>query len=164
MLITCHSDQQNIAEQLRKDLSNKKFSCRVLNESTPRSIAVRANLVRWCDIFIVVTSRMYQRTLFCIETIYYAKDLRKAIIAVLGEANFQPYGGLGAISASAAGSIALGKDGVSENTVAQLSNLISAQTNKQKKIAVDPAAVYFHADLNLNFRSFSFSWKITLTA
>jgi hypothetical protein len=77
------------------------------------------------------------------ETINYAKDLHKPIIAILGESNYQPYGALGAISASAVGSIALGNDGVSENVVAQLSNIISMQKNKKKnsKNVVDPATV-----------------------
>jgi hypothetical protein len=77
------------------------------------------------------------------ETINYAKDLRKPIITILAESNFQPYGGLGAISASALRSIVLGNDGVSENVVAQLSNAISSQKNKKKNVknVVDPAKV-----------------------
>jgi hypothetical protein len=77
------------------------------------------------------------------ETINYAKDIRKPIVAILGEANYQPYGGLGAISASAIGSIILGNDGVSEKVVAQLSNIISRQMNKKKpaKNVVDPSKV-----------------------
>jgi hypothetical protein len=145
VLITAHSDQQNIAVQLRKSLTNKNFTCYILNEITPQSIIARANLIRWCDVFIVISSRMYQRTLFCMETINYAKDVRKPIITILGESNFQPYGGLGAISASAVGSIALGNDGggVSENIISQLSNIISTQKNKKKnaKNVVDPATV-----------------------
>jgi hypothetical protein len=143
VVITCHSSQQNIAERLRTSLTNKNFTIYIVNETTPQSIVARANLIRWCDVFIVIISRMYQRTLLCMETINYAKDLHKPIIAILGESNYQPYGALGAISASAVGSIALGNDGVSENVVAQLSNIISMQKNKKKnsKNVVDPATV-----------------------
>ena len=143
VLITCHSHQQNIAEQLRKGLSNKNFTCYIINESTPQSIIARANLIRWCDVCIVISSRMYQRTLFCMEMVNYAKDVHKPIIAVFGESNFQPYGGLGAILASAIGSVVLGNDGVSENVLAQVSNVIAGRKNKKKdaKNVVDPATV-----------------------
>jgi len=143
VVITCHSSQQNIAERLRTSLTNKNFTIYIVNETTPQSIVARANLIRWCDVFIVIISRMYQRTLLCMETINYAKDLHKPIITILGESNYQPYGALGAISASAVGSIVLGNDGVSENVVAQLSNIISMQKNKKKnsKNVVDPATV-----------------------
>jgi hypothetical protein len=145
VLITCHNSQQNIAEQLRKDLNNKNFTCYIVNETTPQSIIARANLIRWCDVFIVIISRMYQQTFFCMETINYAKDLRKPIIAILAESDFQPYGALGAISASAVRSIVLGNDGVSEKVVAQVFNIISTQKNKKKNVknVVDSATVYF---------------------
>jgi hypothetical protein len=143
VLITCHSNQQKIAEKLQKDLTNKYFTCYIINETTPESIIARANLIRWCDVFIVIIDRMYQRTFLCMETINYAKDVRKPIIAILGESNFQPYGALGAISASAVKSIVLGNDGASENVVAQLCNAISSQKNKKKnaKNVVDPTTV-----------------------
>lgn len=143
IVITCHSSQQNIAEQLRRNLTNKNSTSYIINEITPQSISARANLIRWCDVFIVVISRMYQRTLLCMETINYAKDIHKPIIAILGESNYQPYGALGAISASAVGSLVLGNDGVSEKIIAQLSNIISIIKNKKKnaKNVVDPATV-----------------------
>ena len=142
-MISCHSNQQNLAEQLQKSLNKNNFSCYVINETTPQSIVARANLIRWCDIFIVIISRMYQTTFFCMETIYYAKDLRKPIIALLGEKQFAPYGGLGAISASAVQSIVLTNDGINENVVTQLSNTISKQKGKKKtgKNVIDPAKV-----------------------
>ncbi len=143
VLITCHSHQQNIAEQLRQSLTNKNFTCYISNETTPQSIVARANLVRWCDVFIVIISRMYQRTFFCMEMINYAKDVRRPIIAIMAESIFQPYGALGAISASAVRSIALGNDGISENVVTQLSNIIPSQKGKKRnaKNVVDPATV-----------------------
>lgn len=86
---------------------------------------------------------MYQQTFFCMETINSAKDLRKPIVSVLSESNWQPYGGLGAITASAIRSIVLGNDGVSENVIAQLSDAISSQRNKKKpaKNVIDPSKV-----------------------
>jgi len=143
VLITCHTSQQNLAEQLRKNLTNQHYTCYIVNETTPQSIIARANLIRWCNVFIVMISRMYQQTYFCMETIHYAKDLRKPIIAIYAESNFQPYGGLGAISASSIQSIELGKDGFSENLVTQLSNAISTQKNKKNnaKNIVDPEKV-----------------------
>jgi len=78
------------------------------------------------------------------ETINYAKDLRKPIIAILAESDFQPYGALGAISASSVRSIVLENDGVSEKVIAQLSNVISSQKKKKDaKNVFDPATVYF---------------------
>jgi hypothetical protein len=75
--------------------------------------------------------------------INYAKDNRRPIISILVEADFQLYGGLGAISATAVQSIVLGKDGVSENVIAQLSNSIPAQKGEKRdsKNVVDPATV-----------------------
>ena len=122
---------------------NQRFSCYILNETTPQSIAARANLIRWCDVFIVIISRMYQGTSLCMEAINYAKDVRRPVIAVLSESNFQPYGGLGAISAGAVQSFVLGNDGISEKVIAQITNAISAQSSKKRdaKNIVDPAKV-----------------------
>ncbi|CAF4743430.1 unnamed protein product [Rotaria sp. Silwood2] len=61
------------------------------------------------------------------ETINYTKDVHKPIIAILAESNFQPYGALGAISASAVRSIILADDDISGDVVKQLSNTISNQ-------------------------------------
>ena len=149
VLITCHSHEQNIAEQLRNKLTKQHFTCYIVTETTPESISARANLIRWCDVFIVIISRMYHRTCFCMETINFAKDARRPIIAILAESNFQPYGALGAISASAVKSIALGNDGVSENLIAQLSTFIPTQNNKKRdtKNITDPAKVCYYRNL-----------------
>ena len=143
VVISCHGDQKNLAEQLQKSLSNKNFACFVLSDTTPQSIIARANLIRWCDVFIVIISRSYQRTLFCMETINYAKDVQRPIITVLAERNFEPYGGLGAISASTAESFVLDNGGISENIISQVANTISAQKYKKKNTRniADPAAV-----------------------
>ena len=143
MLITCHHNEKNVAEELRKQLTNLKFSCYILTDAAPQSIVARANLIRWCDVFISLINRSYQRAFFCMETINYAKDLRKPIIVVLAESNFQPYGALGVISASAVKSMVLLHDGsVSENLVAQLSNTISKQKiTRDNKNVIDPTKV-----------------------
>ncbi|CAF4480985.1 unnamed protein product, partial [Rotaria sp. Silwood2] len=117
VLITCHTNQQKIAETLRKYLTNLKLTCDILTDIIPQSIVARANLIRWCDVFIVFISRSYQRTFFCMETINYAKDVHKPIIAILAESNFQPYGALGAISASAVRSIILADDDISGDVI-----------------------------------------------
>ena len=143
VLISCHTDQTNVSEQLQKAFARQTFSCHTIDESTPDSLSARANLVRWCDVFVVIISRSYQRTSFCMETINYAKDVRKPAIAVLAEPEFQPYGALGAISASAIRYVVLDRDGISHNVVAELSNTISAQQSKKKttKGVIDPAKV-----------------------
>ncbi|CAF4173901.1 unnamed protein product [Rotaria sp. Silwood2] len=51
------------------------------------------------------------------ETINYTKDVHKPIIAILAESNFQPYGALGAISASAVRSIILADDDISGDVI-----------------------------------------------
>ncbi|CAF5223303.1 unnamed protein product, partial [Rotaria magnacalcarata] len=118
-----------------------------LTDATPSSIVARANLVRWSDVFISLISRSYQRTFFCMETINYAKDLRKPIVVILAESNFQPYGALGAISAGAVRSIVLPNDGISENVLTQLSNTISNQKiKKNSKNVTDPAKMEANND------------------
>ncbi|CAF1146285.1 unnamed protein product [Rotaria sordida] len=145
VLITCHTNQQNIAEQLQRGLINNKFTCYILTETTPQSIVARANLIRWCDVFIVLISRSYQQTFFCMETINYAKDVRKSIIAILTESNFQPYGALGAISATAIRSMILTNNAISENVITELSNVISTQTNKKNsKNVIDPEKIEYN--------------------
>ncbi|CAF4178809.1 unnamed protein product, partial [Adineta steineri] len=140
ILISCHTNQQQIAEQIKDNLSKHRSTCYIINETTPESVVARANLIRWCNVFIVNISRMYQQTTFCMETINYAKDVRKPIVAIYTESNFQPYGALGVISSSAIQSIVLENDGVSENIIEQLSNTISSQENKKNngKNVTDP--------------------------
>lgn len=134
VLISCHSDRLSQVEQLKQKLTKQSHACYVITENQPKSIVARANLVRWCDVCIVFINRTYQQTLFCLETIYYAKDLRQPIIAILAEDSFQPYGGLGAIAASAQQTIALKNGDISENVVSQIANAIPREKNKKKKM------------------------------
>ncbi|CAF3536507.1 unnamed protein product [Rotaria socialis] len=117
VLIICQTNQQNAADRLRSQLVDLKFNCYTLTDTTPSSIVARANLVRWSDVFISLISRSYQRAFCCMETINYAKDIRKPIVVILGESNFQPYGALGAISAGAVHTMLLDDGGISENVL-----------------------------------------------
>ncbi|CAM4777556.1 unnamed protein product, partial [Rotaria magnacalcarata] len=62
VLISCHHNEKDVAEQLSKQLTNLNFTCYTLTDATPSSIVARANLVRWSDVFISLISRSYQRT------------------------------------------------------------------------------------------------------
>lgn len=145
VVISCHGDQKNLAEQLQKSLSTKNFTCYIVSDTIPQSLTARANLVRWCDVLLIIISRSYQQTLFCVETIYYAKDIARPVIAILAEKNFEPYGGLGAISASAVGSFEVENNGLSEKIISQVANTVSAQQYKKKntKNIADPATVKY---------------------
>ena len=132
VLISCHSSQEKISETLVKSLRHEQFSCYLITEKTPQSLTSRANLIRWSDIFIVMISRAYQRTPFCMETINYAKDVSKLVVAILTQTTFQPYGALGAIAASAIQLFALNEEEISENFIGQLKKTISTQTIRKK--------------------------------
>ena len=152
VVISCHSDQQKISEQLEKALRQQNVPCYIINESTPQSLSARSNLIRWSDVFIVLISRSYQRTYYCLETISYAKDVRKPVVSLLAESTFQPYGALGAIAASSIRSIVLGNEGISQNLLSEISNTIAGQTNKNKagNNIVEPSQV----GLNTSIESF----------
>ncbi|CAF1121320.1 unnamed protein product [Adineta steineri] len=120
ILIASHTSQQTISERLKQGLLNQSLSCDILNESKPHSLNARANAIQWCDVFVVVISRLYQRTSFCMEAINYAKDKRKPIIAVFAEPNFRPYGALGAILASAIRSIVLTDDSSFAHAISEI--------------------------------------------
>ncbi|CAF3451486.1 unnamed protein product [Rotaria sp. Silwood1] len=122
ILIASHTTQQTISERLRQGLVDQDLSCYLLNENTPQSLSARANVIQWCDVFIVVISRLYQRTPFCMEVLNYAKDLHKPIISILAETTFRPYGALGAISASAIRSIVLNNDTSFIHAVSEITN------------------------------------------
>ncbi|CAF1524797.1 unnamed protein product [Rotaria magnacalcarata] len=147
VLISCHHNEKDVAEQLSKQLTNLNFTCYTLTDATPSSIVARANLVRWSDVFISLISRSYQRTFFCMETISYAKYNFKPIVAILAESNFQPYGALGVISAGAVHTMLLHDNDISEDLLAQLSNTISNQKiNENNKNVTDPAKMEANND------------------
>lgn len=122
ILIASHSTQQTISERLQQGLLEQGVFCYLLNENTPHSLSARANAIQWCDVFIVISSRLYQRTYFCMEALKYAKDRQKTIVAILGERSFRPYGALGCISASALRSIVINDDTGFEHVMSQIIN------------------------------------------
>ncbi|CAF2442374.1 unnamed protein product [Rotaria sp. Silwood2] len=132
ILIASHTTQQKISERLRQGLLDQGLSCYLLNENTPQSLNTRAKIIQWCDVFIIVISRLYQRTSFCLEALNYAKDIHKPIISVLAETTFRPYGALGAISASAIRSIVLNNETSFKHAVSEITN--SARNEMTNKI------------------------------
>jgi hypothetical protein len=132
ILISYHTDQHAMSEQLQTDLIEQHFSCYLINESIPQGLSSRSNLIRSCDVFIVIVHRIYQYTPYCMETINYAKDLRKPVIALLATENFQPYGALGAISASAILSLVVDGESISLDLLTQIVNTISSKVRKAK--------------------------------
>lgn len=143
ILIASHTAQQTISERLRQGLLDQGLSCYILNESTPHSLSARANAIQWCDVFVIVISRLYQRTAFCMEALNYAKDIHKSIIVVLAEPSFRPYGALGAISASAIRSITLSDDNSFVHAISQITNSVRTQVPKKANTAnvKDPSEV-----------------------
>jgi hypothetical protein len=131
ILIVSHTTQQKISERLRQGLLNQNLSCYLLNESTPHSLTVRANVIQWCDVFVVIISRLFQRTPFCMEALNYAKDMHTPIIAIYADRTFRPYGALGAITASAIRSIVLNDDNSFPHAVSDIANTAHAQTKKE---------------------------------
>ena len=143
ILIACHSSQQAISERLKQGLLDQNLSCYLLNENTPQSLTARANAIQWCDVFVVVISRLYQRTRFCTEAIIYAKDVHKPIIAIYAERTFRPYGALGAIATSATRSIILKDDSALVYAASDIANVAHSEVAKKADAvnAIDPTQV-----------------------
>jgi hypothetical protein len=131
ILIASHSTQQTISERLKQELLNQHLSCYLLNESTPHALHARANAIQWCDVFVVLISRLYQRTSFCMEALNYAKDMHKPIISILAERTFQPYGALGAISTSAIRSLVLSDDTTFVHVASNIASSVRTQVTKK---------------------------------
>ena len=74
------------------------FQVSLVTEFDPANISLRCELVKNCDVCIVLTSRSFQTHPFCMEIINYAKDQKKTLFAFNRDANFRPFGALGAIS------------------------------------------------------------------
>ncbi len=143
ILIASHSTQQTISERLRQGILDQHLLCYLLNESTPHSLHTRANAIQWCDVFVVVISRLYQRTSFCMEALNYAKDMHKPIISILAERTFQSYGALGVISASAIRSIILSDDSSFVHVASDIANSVHTQMTKKTNAVnvTDPSQV-----------------------
>jgi hypothetical protein len=138
ILLASHSSLRSVSEQIRQDLQKDGFSCHVIDESTPRSLSNRAELIQWCGLFVVMINRDYQRTFSCMETLNYAKDIRKPIVSILAEATFRPYGALGAISGSAIQSIVMKE----ESSVSRaLSKIARAQAKPAGETSLLPKVI-----------------------
>ena len=133
ILLASHSSLRTASEGIRQGLLKEGFSCYLLDEETPRSLSNRAEIIQWSDLFVVVINRLYQRTFSCMEAFNYAKDIRKPIVSILAEATFQPYGALGAISASAIQSMVMKEE---RSTVRALADVAQTQVKHTDKIPV----------------------------
>ncbi|CAF1219090.1 unnamed protein product [Didymodactylos carnosus] len=142
VLIGCHSDQHSLGEQFRTACQKSALNVYLLTESQPKTLGARANLIRWCDVYVVLISTSYKRTMACMEIINYANELRKSIITVQAEKDFRPYADLGAIAASSLKMINLDENSPS-NGIAETVNLIGSKVKKGKqgKNVIDPAKV-----------------------
>ena len=106
-------------------------------------MTARASIIQGCDVFVVVVSRLYQRTRFCTEAIIYAKDMHKPVVVIYAELTFRPYGALGAIAASAARSIILKDDSSLAHAASDIANAAHAQVTKKADAVnvIDPIQV-----------------------
>lgn len=138
ILLASHSSERSVIERIRQDLLNEGFSCELIDENTPRSLSNRAKLIEWCDLFVVMIGRLYQRTFTCMEALNYAKDTRKPIVSILAEVTFRPYGALGAISASAIQCVVIKQ----VNTVPRtLSKIARTQVKLTRETSLSPKVI-----------------------
>lgn len=134
ILLSYHSNRQTIVEEFSQGFIKDGFVCHLIDENLPKLLNTRAQLIQWCDFYFAFIDRNYHRTYSCMEALTYAKDIRKPIISVLVERTFQPYGALGAISASAIHS------GVVQDspTIPQMIREIGDVVRNQSKMKSDP--------------------------
>jgi hypothetical protein len=95
ILIAFNSDSIKEAKFISDNL--KLFNIDLINEYEPSQITVRSDLVKKCNVFIVVTSRSFQKNIYCMELLNYVKDIKKPFFAFNTKASFRPFGALGAI-------------------------------------------------------------------
>lgn len=96
ILFTYHSSSL-FSKDIIDYLNGKKINVFPLTETTPSELSHRAQLIKTCDCVIVLASRDFQKTNACMETIHFAKDLKKEIYGILTNSNYKPFGALGAI-------------------------------------------------------------------
>lgn len=144
LLISYHSQRQTIAEQFSLGLIRNDIVCHLIDENRPKLLNHRANLIEWCDVCIVFVDRNYHRTYACMEALTYAKDIRKPTISILVEPTFQPYGALGAISASAIHSAVLQDSQTASEIFDEVVEVARKQLRtkfENKKNTIDPLKV-----------------------
>lgn len=132
IVISAHSSHRQIAENLRNLFLNQKFLTFNIDETSPKNLSARANLIRWCDIFVVFVARCYHRTFNCMEALNYAKDVRRPILSLLVEPNFRAYGALGAIAASSISSFVIDDEHQLANIETQMINSILSRAKDRK--------------------------------
>ena len=98
VVISNHSQQNDLSENLVKSLQSTSCDVITINEYFPEEVKHREQAIRWCEMFVVVASVRYQRHTYCLELANYAKTIRKPIITILGQTNYKPFGTLGAIA------------------------------------------------------------------
>ena len=96
ILFTYHSSSL-FSKDIIDYLNGKKINVFPLTETTPSELSLRAQLIKTCDCVIVLASRDFQKSNSCMETIHFAKDLRKEIYGISTSSNYKPFGALGAI-------------------------------------------------------------------
>lgn len=98
ILIGFHSDSTDESKLILSYLTRtSNFSVHLINEIDPSPISIRCELVKKCNAFIVISSRNFQKSSFCLEVINFVKDLKKPIFTFNKTKFFRPFGGLGAI-------------------------------------------------------------------
>ena len=99
ILISYQSLSGKFVEKLNKYLKSNGYDTLLVTETEPVSLSVRARAVKFCNVFLVIASRLYQQSTVCMELLNYAKDQKKQIHAINPNANYRPFGALGAIIA-----------------------------------------------------------------
>lgn len=128
ILLSYHSHRQTIVEQFSQGFIKDGFACHLIDENQPKLLNIRAQLIQWCDFYFVFVDRNNHRTYSCMEALTYAKDIHKPIISVLIEPTFQPYGALGAISASAIHSSVVKDSQTIPEIIREVSNFVGNQS------------------------------------
>ena len=102
VVISNHSQHKALCEKIAEALRTASHDIITVDESFPQLLKLREQAIRWCEVFVLVASVTYQRDPYCLELANYAKTIRKPIVTVLGQSNYQPYGSIGAISVAGA--------------------------------------------------------------
>jgi len=96
VVLTYHSLSQ-YSKEITDYLNLKQFKIFPLTEASPDELSVRAHLIKTCDFVLVLPSRHFQKNDSCMETIHFAKEMKKEIYGILTNSNYKPFGALGAI-------------------------------------------------------------------
>ena len=100
ILISCHSANNGIADQVAQSLSSRGFDPLTITESSPAQLDTRAGAVGWAPYVLIVASFKYQRNQTCMELANFAKDNKKPLLTIVVQPNYRPSGALGALAIS----------------------------------------------------------------